>query len=141
MTKVYYEVKSRNIAAKYHEGQKYGNDEYWKHLSDVVISLQRVTEDQELLAIGRLHDLLEDTPCTVDELYEIGMTERIVKGVLDISKVEGESYNEYIAKVKSNPDSLIVKKHDTLCNLTQSLMEGNSKRIKKYAKQLLLLEE
>ena len=81
------------------------------------------------------------TSGVLDVLMENGISMRVVSALVAISKVEGESYEDYIKKVRSNPDATFVKKHDTLCNLTQSLREGNSKRIKKYAKQLLLLEE
>jgi len=130
------------LVIKHHDGQMYGEFPYWHHLADVVDSVTRsIGEDDAIIAIAWNHDLNEDTNCSYEEMTEAGLTQRVVDGVKCLTKVEGESYDDYIKKVRSNPDALLVKKHDTLCNLTQSVKEGNSKRIKKYAKQLLLLEE
>lgn len=130
------------LVNKHHDGQMYGVVPYWYHLADVADSvLHAVGNDNELIAIAWNHDLREDTNCSYEEMEEAGLTRRVIDAVICLTKVEGESYDDYIKKVRSNPDALLVKKHDTLCNLTQSVKEGNSKRIKKYAKQLLLLEE
>lgn len=135
------EIIALNLVDMYHAGQKYGDAPYWHHLQDVAVSVAKAGGDDAQLAIAWLHDCLEDTACTGVVLLENGISMRVVSAVVAMSKVEGESYEDYIKKVRSNPDASFVKKHDTLCNLTQSLREGNSKRIKKYAKQLLLLEE
>lgn len=129
------------LMTKYHEGQLYAGFPYWYHLSDVMRSVSYLNSEDEVWAIAWLHDIIEDTEATAQTLWEAGLTRRVIDAVICLTKVEGESYDDYIKKVRSNPDALLVKKHDTLCNLTQSVKEGNSKRIKKYAKQLLLLEE
>lgn len=130
------------LVNEHHNDQMYGEVPYWYHLADVAYSVfYSVGNDDELLTIAWLHDIIEDTKATAQTLWEAGLTRRVIDAVICLTKVEGESYDDYIKKVRSNPDALLVKKHDTLCNLTQSVKEGNSKRIKKYAKQLLLLEE
>lgn len=138
-------MKQENIAAilanKHHEGQFYGQENYHMHLYSVAIRVDLAGGDDEQLAIAWLHDILEDTDCTVEILRGAGISERVISAVIAITKVQGESYEEYISKVRNNPDARFVKKMDTLDNLTNSLIESNSYRIKKYAKQLLLLEE
>lgn len=138
-------MKQENIAAilanKHHEGQFYGQENYIVHLDDVAVRVNLAGGDDEQLAIAWLHDILEDTDCTVETLRENGLSARVISAVIALTKVQGESYEEYITKVRNNPDALFVKKMDTLDNLTNSLIESNSYRIKKYAKQLLLLEE
>jgi len=129
------------LVRKYHEGQNYGVVPYWRHLHAVSCRVRDTGGDSELQAIAWLHDILEDTNCTVAVLSENQMSLRVIDAVLHLTKVEGESYNDYLAKVKSNDDALIVKKWDTFCNLNQSLRDADSRRIKKYAKQLILLEE
>lgn len=135
------ELLASCLAGQHHIGQFYGEETYMVHLYQVYKSVKNAGGDDEQQAIAWLHDVVEDTSCTYATLLDAGCSIRVIAGVECITKVKGESYEDYIAKVKSNKDSLFVKKHDTLCNLTQSLKEGNSKRIKKYAKQLLLLEE
>lgn len=139
-------MKQENIAAilanKYHDGQFYGEENYHMHLYSVAIRVDLAGgDDDEQLAIAWLHDILEDTDCTVEILRDNGLSDRVISAVIAITKVQGESYEEYISKVRNNPDARFVKKMDTLDNLTNSLIESNSYRIKKYAKQLLLLEE
>lgn len=138
-------MKQENIAArlacKYHQGQFYGEENYIMHLYSVAVRVEIARGDDEQLAIAYLHDILEDTDCTVEILRENGLSARVTSAVIALTKVQGESYEEYIRKVRNNQDALFVKKMDTLDNLTNSLIESNSYRIKKYAKQLLLLEE
>lgn len=129
------------LASHFHDGQLYGEKRYFIHLYQVYKSVEGAGGDDEQQAIAWLHDVIEDTSCTYATLLDAGCSLRVIAAVECLTKVKDESYEDYISKVKSNKDSTFVKKHDTLCNLTQSLKEGNSKRIKKYAKQLLLLEE
>jgi len=71
------------------------------------------TDDEELMAIAVLHDTVED--CFDDpevgyqELKEVGMTVRVIEGVKCLTKVKDETYEEYIQKVLTNPDSIKVK--------------------------------
>ena len=129
------------LACKYHQGQFYGKENYIIHLDSVAVRVDLAGGDDEQLAIAWLHDILEDTDCTVETMQQNGLSARVISAVIALTKVQGESYEEYISKVRDNPDALFVKKMDTLDNLTNSLIESNSYRIKKYAKQLLLLEE
>lgn len=138
-------MKQGNIAArlacKYHQGQFYGEENYIMHPYSVAVRVEIAKGDDEQIAIAYLHDILEDTDCTIESMRESGLSARVISAVIALTKVKGESYEEYISKVRNNPDALFVKKMDTLDNLTNSLMDLNSARIKKYARQLLLLEE
>ena len=49
------------------------------------------TDDEELMAIAVLHDVLEDCDeCTVVELRQAGMTERVIAGVEALTRRHGE---------------------------------------------------
>lgn len=62
-------LKARIFAAWAHDEQTYGDDPYLKHLDDVVAVLRRFGyNDPELLAAGYLHDVIEDTETTRDDL-------------------------------------------------------------------------
>lgn len=130
---------AKTIAMKFHAGQMYGEYPYWHHLLQVAESV-KVENDDRLKAIAWLHDILEDTKCTKEILYAL-FEDNIVDAVIAISKVEGESKEDYIAKVKKNSLALTVKMHDTLCNLKESLIRRDMKRVKKYSNQLILLTE
>lgn len=99
------------FAVEKHHGQfDKGGHPYITHCLEVCHLTE--SDDEELLAIAILHDVVEDTDATYGELKEIGMTERVLEGVRCMTKVPGESYEEYKEKVKSNLDSRIVKKAD-----------------------------
>lgn len=129
------------LAVRHHKGQMYGKVPYIEHLSAVVNSLYKSYAGEcpdVVLATGWLHDILEDTPCDTSEiLHECGP--KVLGAVIALTKGHGQPYSQYIAEVRSNPIALEVKRHDTLCNLTASIMSGENGRIKKYAKQLQLL--
>lgn len=127
------------IAAKFHAGQRYGKHDYMYHLNAVAKSLAQENDDR-LPIVGVLHDILEDTECTADLLRQL-FDKDVVDAVVAITKTCGESYDAYMAKVKANNLARVTKMHDTLCNLTESTLRRDTKRIIKYSKQLQLLAE
>lgn len=70
------------------------------------------TDDEELQCIALGHDLVEDCGVTYQGLKDRGFSERVVEGIRCMTKVPGETKDEYKEKVKSNPDSVKVKMCD-----------------------------
>ena len=128
------------LAEKWHAGQMYGDQSYMYHLNAVVESIKRKWGDgnRALLAVAILHDILEDTDLTEEEL-KLLVGKDITKCVVALTKVDGEQYEHYIYRVKEFHYSKEVKIHDTLCNLTESIMADSAYRIKKYSNQLQML--
>lgn len=102
------------LAAAYHNGQfdKAGKP-YFEHVLKVKDLLK--TDDLELQMIALGHDLLEDTHLTEEVLVNC-FTTRVVNGIKCLSKLDGESEEQYKTKVKSNPDSIRVKMADLTHN-------------------------
>lgn len=133
-------------AYHWHKGQSYGDRNYFSHLTEVATYVRKMLDNtscspvelDEAIAVAYLHDILEDTEIPYLELVG-AFTLKVVDAVLAVTKVRGESYPEYIAKVKANPLARLVKIADTTCNLQNSVIEGNVKRIHKYTQQLNLL--
>lgn len=130
------------LAYKWHDGQMYGDKPYVLHLSDVVQSLYTKHldyRDPVLIATGWLHDIIEDTLISPEEIAEqCGM--EVYEAVVALTKwSDVETYEEYIQKVKRNPIALEVKIADTLANLTASVMNGEKGRVMKYSRQMQLL--
>ena len=94
--------------------------------------------DDRLPVIGLLHDILEDTAMTEAVLRSL-FDKDIVNAVVALTKVADEPYEAYIERVRGNALALKVKMHDSLCNLKESMVRGDKKRILKYSKQLQLL--
>lgn len=103
--------------------------------------------DQELNAIAVLHDILEDTLATVDELRWHGMTNRVIDAVVTLTKVVDRNftYAGYIEKIIQNEDARLVKIADIEHNLSpgriQTVTEKDVFRYKKYADSLIKLRK
>ncbi len=111
------------FAAAAHEGQfRKNGDPYFTHPISVMYFLKERDEELECIAVG--HDLLEDTNTTVDDLYILGMSDRVVKGILALTKFEWETYEEYVDKVMANRDAMIVKQADLKHNSDFSQLKG-----------------
>lgn len=138
--------QAKEFAINAHGNQKYGKMPYEYHLQQVVNKLIHWRDlgqweiTDECLAIAWLHDVIEDTATTCQQIYDIfGL--HVAKAVVMLSKTDNVSYEEYISGVKDVYISKLVKMSDTLCNLEASMLSGEMKRINKYSKQLALLTE
>lgn len=134
-------TKARKLAEFAHNGQLYGSKEYTYHLSGVErIARSLAGADdigiEDVVIVCWLHDIVEDTHITCDFLITSGFSERVVSSIRLLTKVDGEKHEEYINNIKNDKLALLVKKADTLFNLTESVKVDNRKRVKKYTEQL-----
>lgn len=99
------------LATQAHYGQfdKQGLP-YIMHPAKVCAMLR--TDDLELMCIAYLHDVLEDTSITEQDLRQCGMSERVVEGVKCLTKTPNLSQSEYETQVLSNIDAMLVKRSD-----------------------------
>jgi (p)ppGpp synthase/HD superfamily hydrolase len=135
-------TKAKRFAEKAHGDQKYGDFPYSYHLGGVASLVAARMKDDPLcptyVAVAWLHDTLEDTTATYKDLVdEFGVC--IASCVEYLTKVEGESYEEYMRKVLASAIAREVKICDTMFNLESSFRENNAKRVAKYARQLDIL--
>lgn len=65
-------VKAASMAAKFHHGHvRKDGSPYFQHPARVASLLARAGGDNELLAAGYLHDVIEDTPADHDDISEV----------------------------------------------------------------------
>ena len=86
---------------------------------------------------GLLHDILEDTECTVEILKENGFDDEIIDAIVAITRRKDEhSYFDFIKRLKSNEIARVVKIYDLENNMDirrlSKLEEKDLKRLKKY---------
>jgi hypothetical protein len=74
--------------------------------------------NDEVTAAGWLHDVLEDTDLTRDDLLAAGMTERVVQIVEQVTNQPGSSYLDKIWSI-TDPDAVLVKIADNAHNSRQ----------------------
>lgn len=107
------------------------------YLHPIFVALNMETEDQKIVAL--LHDVVEDTEITLDDLRQEGFSENIVDAVDAITK-KGEAYEVYLQKVKANALARAVKigdlKHNSDITRLKNPTEKDIKRIEKYKKSL-----
>jgi len=103
--------KALLLATNAHDGQfdKSGRP-YILHCLTVMHKLR--TEDEELMCIAALHDTIEDTTVTYQEMRDIGFSERVIAGVRALTRLPGQSHEEYRAQVRANADAIRVKIRD-----------------------------
>ena len=98
------------IAVERHKGQTraYENVPYYVHPLRV---MQRVSgEDARIVAV--LHDVIEDTGMTLEDLRNEGFTQEVATAVEVLSRREGESYAAFVQRCKQNPLARLVKLAD-----------------------------
>lgn len=94
------------------------------------------SDDMQLMAIAIMHDLVEDTPTTIDELRSFGFSERVVNGVDALTKKEEQSEQDYMLCIAGNYDAVQVKladlRHNSDVRRLKGLTDKDLLRMKKY---------
>lgn len=122
-------------AKKKHGDQKYGSRPYHYHLEQVAKLVKEMGFCKEYQVVAILHDVIEDTEATWTDLSrEFGSF--VGNTVFCLSHREYDSYEEYLSKVSKHPAAKVIKTCDIICNLKESIISGDSRRIKKYEKAL-----
>ncbi|HFD2083282.1 GTP pyrophosphokinase [Clostridium perfringens] len=97
-----------------HYGQKdKANKPYLFHLLYVMNNL----DDLNAKIVGVLHDILEDTDITRNDLFNYGFSEEIVIAVEILTKPKNQKYMDYIENIKSNNIAKKVKLIDLKHNM------------------------
>ncbi len=125
--------KACDFAMDKHQGQL--DDEgkaYFNHVLQVAITLMQVTKDPEIIAAGFLHDTIEDTKTTYEELVE-QFSKRVADLVMEVTH-EGEKNKGYYFPRLSTRDGILIKFADRLSNLSR-MSAWNEERQLHYLKK------
>lgn len=136
--------KALHTMVNAHSGQfDQGGKPYAMHPLAVMALLD--SDDEELQCIALLHDAVEDSKLKYAEMREIGFSERIIAGVGDMTKVPGQTEDEYYEKLKKNPDAILVKMADLTHNSDLRRLKGlrdkDIDRMIKYQKRYWELKQ
>lgn len=144
-------LKIEKLLDKYFEGKtdKGGND-YKKHLyavADAVLKEKslKVKDKNSTLSlyydkayyVALLHDILEDTDCSEQELIDIGCDDEIIDAIKAITRKDIEQYYfDFIERVSQNDIARLVKIYDLENNMDirrlKTFGDYEQKRLKKY---------
>lgn len=103
------------IAVTAHEGQLDTNNgrPYIEHPFRVMSAGQTLQEK----IVGVLHDVVEDTPWTLEQLTEEGFSKEVIDGIDAMTRRDNESYDDYLLRVQDNPLATRVKLNDLTDNM------------------------
>ncbi len=123
------------IATNAHHGQfDKGGRPYILHPLRVMSFLK--TDDEELQCIALGHDVIEDTAVTYKDLRDAGISDRVIEGIRVLTKVPGETYDEYKQRVFTSRDAMMVKlcdlRHNTDIRRLKGVSEKDIDRMAKY---------
>jgi (p)ppGpp synthase/HD superfamily hydrolase len=117
--------KAKDFATLAHEGQvrKYTGAPYIVHPIEVMKIVQTINHDDIMLAGALLHDVVEDTDCTLDDIRaEFGEdVASLVADLTDVSKLEDGNRETRKAKdrehsAEASPSAQTVKLADLISN-------------------------
>ena len=127
--------KALRIAVEAHAGQvdKSGKPYIFHPLR---VCCRCFTDEEKMVAL--LHDTIEDTEITTEDLLSEGFPPYIVEAILSISRNEDETYEEFVKRTGLNPLGRAVKLHDLEDNMDISRLEQVTEkdldRLNKYIK-------
>src|SRR5690242_9842940 len=130
------------LAVDAHRGQTNKSGEpYVLHPLRVMFRCQ--TEAQRIVAV--LHDVVEDTGRTFDDLRGFGYPADIIAALDCVTKREGESYEAFIERAAGNPIARVVKIADIEDNMDLRRLPGVEEtdvaRLARYVKAWRRLHE
>lgn len=114
MTKIATVEDAISVAARAHKGQK--DKAGAPYLLHPLRMMLRMNSETAMMA-AVLHDVVEDTDWTLERLREAGFAEEVVEAVDCLTHREGESYEEFVGRVRANPVARQVKVADLEDNM------------------------
>lgn len=133
-------LKAIEFAESAHAGQVYGKQPYTAHLSTVSQLVDPFGEEAKILAW--LHDIVEDTQITVDDIRN-NFGGFMAECVDLISDPPGKNRKERKAKLYEKLSKidetkhvvLVVKVADRLSNVAKCILDNNTSLLKMYVKE------
>ena len=102
-------------------------------------------QTEETTVVALLHDLVEDTDYTIEDLTRMGFDETITDAIALMTHADDVPYMDYVREIKKNPIANAVKladlKHNSDLTRLDAIDEKALSRREKYLKAIALLEE
>ncbi len=101
--------------------------------------------DEKTTIVALLHDVIEDTPYTLQDIRDMGFDEDVLEALALMTHDKDVPYMEYVAGIKGNPIARTVKLADLRHNSDLSRLdetdETASERVEKYRAAMEMLTE
>ena len=98
--------------------------------------------NREEIIASLLHDVVEDTNYTFDDLLRKGVDEKIVDALRLLTHTDDLSYGEYVKRIAESGNSIAIHvKYNDLChNLQRGRAGGHWKIVAKHDKALAIIQ-
>jgi (p)ppGpp synthase/HD superfamily hydrolase len=129
-------LKAIALATEYHAGQvdKAGKP-YVLH--PLAVAQKAQTLDEQVVAL--LHDMVEDTAYT-EEMLRYDFPKVIADAVMALTRMEGETYADFVLRAKANPLARKVKMYDMEHNMSDRGVKIPDSLMKRYKKGYAVLK-
>ena len=102
-------------------------------------------ETEETVAVALLHDVIEDTDYTLEDLKAMGFPDSVTEALALMTHDDSVPYLDYVAKLKDNPIARAVKladlRHNSDLSRLDAVDEKALERVEKYRKAIELLTQ
>lgn len=134
--------KAVNLMYEAHQGQKdKGGFPYCFHPYQVA---QGMT-DEISCTCALLHDVVEDTDITFDDLQKMGYPSEVIRVLKMLTHDKSVPYMDYAAAIAEDPIARKVKladlRHNSDSSRLKEVTEKDRQRLEKYSRAIALLEE
>ena len=100
--------------------------------------------DETTTIVALLHDVVEDTDYTLDNIAAMGFGQDVVDALALMTHDKSEPYLDYVAKIKNNPIARAVKladlRHNSDPTRLDAIEEKDKERLDKYKKATAILD-
>jgi (p)ppGpp synthase/HD superfamily hydrolase len=107
---------------------------------------EHIGDDEALICTALLHDVVEDTAITFEELVKVGISDEIITALRLLTHDEAIPYMEYVQNIKGsgNRIALAIKladiRHNSDTSRLTAIDERAKKRLEQYRAAIDLLE-
>ena len=109
------------------------------------IHLAEQMTDEDTTVVALLHDVVEDTHYTLEDLAAMGFSRQVLDAIGLMTHTDGVPYMDYVAKIKENPIARAVKladlRHNSDLTRLDTVDDKAKARAQKYAQAIALLKE
>ena len=134
--------KAMKIAFEAHKNQSDKNGlPYIYH----PVHLAEQMDCEDSICVALLHDVVEDTSMTFEELQAEGFSKEVIEALKLLTHDDAVPYMEYVKEIKKNPIATKVKladlRHNSDLTRLDDVNEKALKRVEKYKKAIGLLNK
>ena len=133
--------KAMKIAFEAHKNQSDKNGiPYIYH----PVHLAEQMDCEDSICVALLHDVVEDTSMTFEELQAEGFSKEVIEALKLLTHDDAVPYMEYVKEIKKNPIATKVKladlRHNSDLTRLDEVNEKALKRVEKYKDAIKILE-